>query len=293
MGYTLIVADDERHIRDLIVRSCNWASLGIDTVLTACDGNQVLELLDKHHVDILLSDIVMPEINGLELCSRLCEEKPNLLLYLLTGYSDFEYARQALRTRVQDYILKPVNDAELANAMETAVAELEHRRNLQQQLMKLEGMEKDLSIELREAIHAFADDIMSEWKLLSVDSREKEVIVNNPTIYRVLEYVEKHISDERLTLNFIATSHLFLNTDYLGRLFKKEMGIRFSSYLLERRIKCAIEYIACHPDAKIYEIADAVGFGQNPSYFSALFRKVTGKGPTEYIGNNSNNSKRH
>jgi two-component system response regulator YesN len=74
-----------------------------------------------------------------------------------------------------------------------------------------------------------------------------------------------------------------MNPDYLGKLFKKETGEKFSQYVMKRRIKKAVELIAEQPDIKIYELAERVGYGDNPQYFSQVFKKVMGCSPTEYM----------
>ncbi len=104
-------------------------------------------------------------------------------------------------------------------------------------------------------------------------------------INRVIEYVEKHLSDQELSLSHIAADVLYMNSDYLGKLFKKEIGERFSSYLVRRRIEKAIEMIERSDEIKIFEIAKEVGFGNNPRYFGQVFKKQTGVTPTAYLNN--------
>lgn len=282
--YTTMICDDERHIREGILSSCDWDALGIGNILMARNGQEALDILDEKHVDILLSDIVMPEVDGLELCELVSKKHPHIMLYILTGYNDFEYAKQAIRSNVRDYILKPVDSGELEIAMEQAVAELDRRNK---RICQITQLEAELNTMLPEtaskALRVFMEDAFKDWSSLpSATSGNKKPISSNPTIQKVLEYVESNIANEDLNLSAIAESHLFLNSHYLGKLFKKEMGVKFSIFLLDRRINRAIDFIREHPNAKIYEIAEVTGFGSNPSYFSTLFRKVTGSSPTEF-----------
>lgn len=281
MEYTLLVVEDERYTREGILVSCDWPALGIGKVVAAQNGREALNVLETRPVNILLSDIVMPEIQGLELCEIVSRRFPWVLTFLLTGHSDFEYARGALRSGVQDYILKPVDSEELAAAMSRAVAELDKRGKRLRQADRLkESMKDSQPEEVRRMFLAFCEDAFSDWASLKAIKADPPKL--HPAVQQVLSYLKEHIADENLSLGRIAETQLFLNSDYLGKLFKREMGVKFSTYLLDQRIRLARDYIRSHPGALVYEIAEAVGFGSNPSYFSALFRRVTGQSPTEY-----------
>ncbi|QAS52179.1 response regulator transcription factor [Halobacillus litoralis] len=102
-------------------------------------------------------------------------------------------------------------------------------------------------------------------------------------INRVVEFVERNLADEDLSLSHIATEVLYMNSDYLGKLFKKEKGERFSSFLINRRIEKAIELFELSNQVKIFEVAEAVGFGNNPRYFGQVFKKHTGSTPSNYM----------
>ncbi|SFJ50313.1 two-component system, response regulator YesN [Halobacillus dabanensis] len=102
-------------------------------------------------------------------------------------------------------------------------------------------------------------------------------------INRVVEFVEKNLSDENLSLSHIATDVLYMNSDYLGKLFKKEKGERFSSFLINRRMEKARELFEHSDQVKIFEVAEAVGFGNNPRYFGQVFKKHTGVTPSNYL----------
>ncbi|WP_173917217.1 response regulator [Halobacillus sp. Marseille-Q1614] len=102
-------------------------------------------------------------------------------------------------------------------------------------------------------------------------------------IDRVIQYVEENLGDQELSLSSIAAEVLYMNSDYLGKLFKKEKGERFSNFLINRRIEKAIEMIEQSDQVKIFEVAEAVGFGNNPRYFGQVFKKYTGVTPTNYM----------
>lgn len=278
MKYKLMIVDDERRIRQGIACSCNWEELGIAEVIQAENGLDAYQKLKEDPVNIILSDIVMPEIDGLMLAEIVRREFPDILVYLLTGYSEFEYARRALQNGVRNYILKPSEDEEICAVMKDAVSELRRRDLSKQRAIDLEReIVGELSGEKADLLSGYISDTIS-GRDFSIPRPQS----SHPVILKILRYVEEHISDESLNLATISADFLFLNADYVGKLFKKEMKTKFSSYLLETRIRFAIQYIHEHPGAKVYEIAQASGFGNNSSYFSVVFKKLTGRNPTEY-----------
>ena len=103
----LLVADDEFLIRNGIV-SLDWGRIGITRVLMAFNGLEAKELIDQGKADILLSDIKMPGMSGLELAEYIYKNGKPVKVILLTGFGEFEYAKQAIRNHVSDYILKPI-----------------------------------------------------------------------------------------------------------------------------------------------------------------------------------------
>lgn len=105
----------------------------------------------------------------------------------------------------------------------------------------------------------------------------------SPMVRQIHSYIQEHLGDSSLTLKQIAENVLFMNVDYVSKKFYKETGQKFSQYLTDTRIKTAQEYLAQNPTEPIKNIAEQVGCGNNPQYFSQLFKKQTGITPTEYI----------
>ena len=100
---------------------------------------------------------------------------------------------------------------------------------------------------------------------------------------QIFTYIRENLENPNLTLKYIAEQHLYMNVDYVSRKFQKETGIRFSDYLTNERIQKAKEYIENEEMDRISDIAERVGFGNNPQYFSQLFKKKTGMAPSAYI----------
>lgn len=101
-------------------------------------------------------------------------------------------------------------------------------------------------------------------------------------IEAVIAAIESHLEKKELSLRWLAKKLLYMNEDYLGKLFRQETGERFSEYVSRRRVEKAKELLAADPNLRVYEVAERVGFGDNPQYFSQVFRKYAGCSPTEY-----------
>lgn len=115
--WKVLIADDESIIREGIQSSLNWQQLGLEVVAEAEDGEEALELARKHSVHILLVDLNMPIMNGMSLIKHIREELPDCKIIIITGHDEFTYAQAAIRMNVDDYILKPVNPAQLADVL--------------------------------------------------------------------------------------------------------------------------------------------------------------------------------
>lgn len=127
--YNLLIVDDEKSIVESIANDLPWEELNISRVFTACSGKQALEIIEQKRIDILLSDISMPELDGIHLAEYVHSRFQHTKIIFMTGYDRFEYARQAIRHGVFAYLLKPVTNEEMLDtvrhALEALQAELE------------------------------------------------------------------------------------------------------------------------------------------------------------------------
>ncbi len=112
-SYRVLIADDEPIIREGIREAIPWSELGMDVVGEAEDGEEALELARELDIHIMLVDLNMPFLNGIELIRRLQEECPDCRCLIISGHDEFAYAQEAVRLGVQDYLLKPVDDRQL------------------------------------------------------------------------------------------------------------------------------------------------------------------------------------
>ena len=101
-------------------------------------------------------------------------------------------------------------------------------------------------------------------------------------IGRIKHLVHQHLADSELSLKWLAENHLFMNVDYLSKQFVQKTGERFSTYLARKRVERAKNLLLCD-GAHIYDVAEQVGYADNPQYFSQIFRRICGMTPTEYV----------
>jgi len=108
--YSLLIADDEELVRRGLAETLDWESMGFKVTGTAKDGAEALKILDRGGVDVVLADIRMPNLNGLEMAARIRIQYPKIRVVILSGYGDFEYARNAIEQDVFSYLLKPLKE---------------------------------------------------------------------------------------------------------------------------------------------------------------------------------------
>ncbi|MFK4300589.1 two-component system response regulator YesN [Paenibacillus sp. RC254] len=120
----MIIVDDEAHWVDNLSMTKPWHTLGIEHVHKAYSAHEALQIIDTHPIDIVISDIQMPEMTGIELIERIRVRDKKIKCILLSGYSEFDYAKKAIQYEAVDYLLKPPTDDELMGAVQKAIDQL-------------------------------------------------------------------------------------------------------------------------------------------------------------------------
>lgn len=177
-------------------------------------------------------------------------------------------------------LLKQISDISLLKQLVSSVIMLSTSKCLSfSSLAATEFLIKINQTENSEVIHSMISN-----KLLQLHESYYEGKTANGTISSsVISYVETHLSDSNLSLKRIAERYLYMNVDYISKKFLQETGQKFSTYLTNIRIQKAKELLASQEEEKIQNIAEHIGCGNNPQYFSQLFKKVTGMTPSAYI----------
>ena len=132
--YRIMLVDDEEEVRKGIIRKIDWKNLGFQVVGDAENGQDALEKIEQMEPDVIMTDIRMPYMDGLTLSACIRQKYPSIKILIFSGYDDFEYAQQAIKLNVTEYILKPVNVEELTEILnrvrENLDEEIEQRRNV-------------------------------------------------------------------------------------------------------------------------------------------------------------------
>lgn len=132
--YRIILVDDEEEVRKAIISNIQWERLGFRMIGDAENGEEALELIEQLEPDVVMTDIRMPYMDGLTLARRIRQKYPSVKILIFSGYDDFEYAQQAIKLNVTEYILKPVNGEELTEILGRVRSnldeEIEQRRNV-------------------------------------------------------------------------------------------------------------------------------------------------------------------
>lgn len=513
--YKVLLVDDERTILEGISKIVDWESQGVLLSGTARNGIEAMEFISEHEPDIVISDISMPGLDGIELIEKSYKLYPSISWILLSGYNEFDYAQKAMRYGVKHYLLKPCNENVISNALKEIVQEIEQQKEKDTYVNKIESRLDNLTdqekeqyfkelitnrtsslenkeyftklvgltnsneyvrllffnpkgsfalgrlLRIIEITKEFLEDsillahtiignhliilIKEVYEQEQLDYLIKKIqhnytnsgdvavvisetcnIPNLPVMYRTMlkymdqrfyfeggsiirakdisarenndeaafeydkqrlvrllktgdfeglqteldeiferledvrlkpslvksyliqlyfsivrksefnygedhlkeiaqmeemntlqpfkqflekvfrsiidsnlhantlkystsvrntiEVVHENLENPDLSLQWLANEKLYMNADYLGKLFKKEVGERFSFFVTNERIKKAVKIIEQENDIKVFELAERLGFGNNPQYFSQIFKKIMGKAPSDLIG---------
>ena len=243
----LLIIDDEETVREGL-KKLPWDTIGITSIETAEDGYTALEIVATQHPHIILTDIRMPGINGLQLAEEITKQNIDGEMIVLSGYGTFEYARRAMRNGVFDFLLKPSSPAEILNTVSRAVERVKYNQSKKAQ----------------KEVKNFSEHLY--------DNAEKK------TCAMTLEYIVNNYMDD-ITLSSLSESMHF-SISYLSRLIKKETSYNFTTILLLTRMIKAAELLK-KTDLKIYSICEKIGVNDQ-RYFSQQFKKIFNKTPMEY-----------
>jgi YesN/AraC family two-component response regulator len=241
--YKLVLVDDEVEIRNGLSQYFPWNEIGFDVVGCFENGKLALAYIDSHPVDVLLCDIRMPVMTGLELAKELHGRQSKIKLILLSGHKDFEYAKMALSYDVKGYIVKPTKYNEL----------YEHFSKLKLELDKLE------------------DELASKHNL------DEKSTFNEKVIAVIRSYVEQNYKQATLEE---AAALVRMNSYYVSRYFKENTGQNFSDYVAEVKMNKAAELLR-DIRYKTYEISEMVGYSHAKN-FTRTFKKYFGMSPREF-----------
>lgn len=137
--YKVLLVDDEPLIREAISENTRWNELGYELLGTCRNGREAIQRLEEEEADLVLTDICMPYVDGMELTRYLYENHRSVKVIMISGYDDFEYAKTAMKYHVMDYILKPVTAQELAQTLITVREKLDEEYFQKDSMQKIKG----------------------------------------------------------------------------------------------------------------------------------------------------------
>ncbi|MBI9100716.1 MAG: AraC family transcriptional regulator [Spirochaetaceae bacterium] len=258
----VVLVEDEELLRREIALTTPWQELGCSLMGEAENGEEGLKLILKIRPHLIITDIRMPGMDGLTMLGEaekfLGLEKPHAIL--LTGHSDFEYARSGIRLGVKDYLLKPIDDVKFHCLISKTAGELE--KQIRQQRIS-EGME------------AFDQSRLSLFKEYGPppggDAKDEYVRLS-------VEFIHHHFSQD-ISLDDTARE-MGISQGYLSRIFKERTNYTFLEYLTCYRLRQALKLLR-NRSLRINEIATQAGF-QDSGYFIQLFRRYMGVTPGQF-----------
>ena len=242
----LLLVDDDTIVRYGIRYSIPWDSIGIEEIYEASNGQQGLKVFQEKKPDIVLTDIKMPVQDGLWLCREIAALNAVVPMIIMSGYEDFDYARQAVHLGVREYIVKPVDADLLIETLKRVVREAEGRHD------------------------------RAEFEILREIQRGGGEL--STTTMRAIEYVKANYM-RPVTVKTVASA-LYLSESHLSHQFKEDTNVNFIEFLNRYRIDCS-KTLLVHPDLKLMDIAEMVGY-QNYKHFHTNFVRYTGETPKRY-----------
>lgn len=276
----LLIAEDENKSRKAMRESIDWESLGILEVREASNGLEALNIAAEFNPQIIITDIKMPEMDGIELSKKILELNSDVHIIITTAYNDPSYLHSAIKLKAVDYILKPINISELVSAVKSAINL--YRQNQEQKFFKKETgniIEKNMP-KYRDEFYDFivSRNVNPQLETATVADISR-LSRDSLLIDSIKKMVECSYNNVDLSVKSIADKIMYTSA-YVCMIFKSNTGCTLNDYLTLYRIKKAKELLG-NVTLKLYDVSSAVGFNDE-NYFSKVFKKYEGVTPIEY-----------
>lgn len=293
--YPLIIVEDEPILLNGLAKLVERTTSEFQLAGKASDAYEAMELITTLPPTLVITDIRMPKMDGLELCSWIRDRQPEIKVIIASGYSDFAYAQQAIRLGVVDFLLKPVKPEELSKALGKAKALIDERLFSNAELA-LEPEVFNLFEELIQAIQLLDPAKAVEKTVLFWNTISKGEVNNQhfdlQQAANILRNIQKRFPEVEITSDIEWVDGLFdlvPGTEPVIKYFEAQIN-KFISKINDQRnsigrqaVVKAKEFIESNYAAEISlkEVADAIYL--NPSYFSQLFKETTGENFINYL----------
>lgn len=248
--YRILLVEDDRALRYIYARMHVWQENDFILAAQAEHGKQALELLEQENFDLILTDIRMPFVDGLELLNQLRQKGCTTPVILISSYNEFEYARKGLVLGAFDYIVKPVEEKQLSAVLQRAAALLAQNRQQDSgfQIVQAALEQVGISMENDRFVHTLCTFLAGQMQ-------------------RVITMEE-------------AAEHMGLSKDYFGKECKAHTGMSFGTLYSLIKMEHA-KLLLRESSEKTYEISEKLGYA-SPNYFTRVFKEQTGQTPSQY-----------
>ena len=267
--YRVVLVDDERMILEGLSRVVPWERLGCEVSGTAFNGREGLELVRRVKPHILMTDIRMPNMDGLRMVAALRSEFPELQITVLTAFREFDYAQTALNLGVCRYLLKPSKMDELDEAIHTMIARLDASSGA--------SVGGGPSAGGGPSVGGGASG-KSEGAPDPKGEAPEANPANNYIVRQALDYMRAHCA-QRLSLGDVA-EQVYVSQWHLSKLINRHTNQSFLDILGSMRIERAKQLLT-DSVLRIHEVAEQCGYS-DLGHFSRNFKKLTGQTPGEF-----------
>ena len=196
LKYNLLLVDDEKPIREKLINNTNWENEGYQ-IFSASNGEQALNIIKEKGIDILVTDIQMPKISGMNLIEKSRKNSGHLKVIVISGFAEFEYAQKSIRFGVNDYLLKPFRSEKLLEVVNKAREELIKEKNNEQRLAVLRGEISNYINEnkLNTIYNWLIDDQFFQYQSLIMDRVDLNAVLKRGSKDDILKTVNKIIEE--------------------------------------------------------------------------------------------------
>lgn len=206
--FRLLVVEDEEMIRNKIIYNTNWKEHGFVEVLQASNGMEALDIVRKNNIDIVITDIQMPEMNGIELIREIKSLNRGIKCIIITAYAEFEYAKESVKLNVNDYILKPFKSKDLLDIVKKLSEEINRERNERVEVENLRRQLRENKKALREKLfndllsNSYIGDIESDLNYLELSKlRNREYFIAVININNFMELIIEEDEEQKYIVN--------------------------------------------------------------------------------------------
>lgn len=214
--YSVILVDDEQMIRESIIELVDWNKAGFEMIGQASNGDEALEFIEKNTPDILITDIKMPIMDGIQLAKEVREKHPSVKIIFLSGYDEFEYAISGIKLNIIEYLLKPISrveleetlkkvkknlDKEQREARDLKLAEANYQKDIDVVRMSyllsliMENYESTSMAETNHLLQLYQLNLSGSWKVLINVNIDRSSIIEDESAINQFELMKYSLSN--------------------------------------------------------------------------------------------------